>query len=218
MSEIVDPAVEAYVEAHTTPHPPNMRALAAATRSELESPQMLSGPVEGRLLEMLVHVAGAKRVLELGTYSGYAAMSMASALPDGGRIITCELDPERAEFARRHMDESPHGDRIEIRVGPALDTLRELEGPFDLIFIDADKAYYPHYYEAALGLLAERGLIVIDNTLWSGRVVEGRDDGSENTATIKELNDRIATDPRVVAVMLTVRDGVTIVRQADSTQ
>jgi caffeoyl-CoA O-methyltransferase len=218
MSEIVDPAVEAYVEAHTTPHPPNMRALADETRSELESPQMLSGPVEGRLLEMLVHVAGAKRVLELGTYSGYAAMSMASALPDGGRIITCELDPERAEFARRHMDESPHGDRIEIRVGPALDTLRELEGPFDLIFIDADKAYYPHYYEAALGLLAERGLIVIDNTLWSGRVVEGRDDGSENTATIKQLNDRIATDPRVVAVMLTVRDGVTIVRQTGSTQ
>jgi caffeoyl-CoA O-methyltransferase len=216
MSEIVDPAVEAYVEAHTTPHPENMRALADETRSQLESPQMLSGPVEGRLLEALVHAMGAKRVLELGTYSGYAALSMASALPEGGRIITCELDPARADFARRHMDESPYGDRIEIRVGPALDTLRELDGPFDLIFIDADKAYYPHYYEAALGLLAERGVIVIDNTLWSGRVIEGRDDGSENTATIKELNDRIVADPRVVAVMLTVRDGVTIVRQTAS--
>jgi caffeoyl-CoA O-methyltransferase len=214
MSEIVDPAVAAYVEAHTTPHPENMRELADETRSELESPQMLSGPVEGRLLEMLVHAAGAKRVLELGTYSGYAALSMASALPEGGNVITLELDPERAEFARRHMDESPYGDRIEIRVGPALETLQDLEGPFDLIFIDADKANYPRYYEAALELLAARGLIVIDNTLWSGRVVEGRSDGSENTETMKALNDRIAADPRVVAVMLTVRDGVTILRRA----
>jgi caffeoyl-CoA O-methyltransferase len=214
MSDIVDPAVAAYVEAHTTRHPENMRELADETRSELESPQMLSGPVEGRLLEMLVHAAGAKRVLELGTYSGYAALSMASALPEGGKVVTLELDPERAKFARRHMDESPYGDRIEIRVGPALETLQELEGPFDLIFIDADKANYPRYYEAALELLGERGLIVIDNTLWSGRVVEGRSDGSENTETMKALNDRIAADPRVVAVMLTVRDGVTILRRA----
>jgi caffeoyl-CoA O-methyltransferase len=139
---------------------------------------------------------------------------MAAALPDGGRIITCELSEEHAAFAQRHIDASPYAERIEIRVGPALETVAGLDGSFDLIFVDAHKPEYPAYYEAVLPLLAPRGLVVFDNTLWSGRVVEGNDDDSEQTRAMKELNDRLASDPRVVAVQLTVRDGVTLVRHA----
>jgi caffeoyl-CoA O-methyltransferase len=212
--DFVTPEVAAYAEAHTTPMPDRLNALAEETRASLECPQMLTGPVEARLLEMLVWASNAKRVLELGTYSGYSSLAMAAALPDGGRIITCELSKEHAQFAQRHIDDSPYGDRLEIRVGPALETVSSLEGLFDLIFVDAHKPEYSAYYEATLPLLAPRGLLVFDNTLWSGRVVDGADDGGESTAAMKELNDRLASDPRVVVVQLTVRDGVTLVRHA----
>jgi caffeoyl-CoA O-methyltransferase len=208
---ITDPAVAAYVEAHTTPHPAFMRELAEETRSTLPVPEMLSGHLEGRLLEMLVFASGARRVLELGTYSGYSALAMARGLPEDGRIITCEFSDEHADFAQRHIDASPFADRIEIRRGPALDTLETLEGPFDLIFVDADKPNYPAYYEKAVELLAPRGLIVLDNTLWSGRVVAPDDERSQMFA---DLNDRIAGDERVVCVQLPIRDGITVVRRA----
>jgi len=211
VTPIVDPDIERYSDAHTTPGPDWLDALAAETREQLECPQMLTGPVEGRLLETLVWVIGARRVLELGTYSGYSALSMAAALPDGGKVITCELDASHAEFAQRHIDASPYADRIEIRVGPAIDAVRSLDGPFDLVFIDADKTGYSDYFEATLPLLSERGLIVIDNTLFSGDVLEPSSDSSR---AIADLNDRLAADPRVVCVLLPVRDGVTLVRRA----
>ena len=208
---ITDPAAEPYAAAHTTPHPDFMRTLAEETRETLPSPQMLSGHLEGRLLELLVFALGAKRVLELGTYSGYSALAMARGLPQGGRIVSCEFSDEHADFAQRHIDESPFADRIEIRRGPALETLETLEGPFDLIFVDADKPNYPAYYEKAVELVSERGLIVLDNTLWSGRVVDPEDDRSQ---LMHDLNERIVGDDRVVCVQLPVRDGVTIVRRA----
>ncbi len=207
---VTDPAVAAYTEAHTTPHPDFMRALAEETRAALPVPQMLSGHLEGRLLEMLVFASGAKRVLELGTYSGYSALAMARGLPEDGQIISCEFSDEHADFAQRHIDASPFADRIEIRRGPALETLETLEGPFELIFIDADKPNYPAYYEKAVELLAPRGLIVLDNTLWSGRVVEPHDEISQ---LMHDLNERIVSDDRVVCVQLPVRDGVTLVRR-----
>ena len=176
---------------------------------------MLSGAVEGRLLETLVFVSGARRILEIGTYTGYSALAMAAALPADGDLITCELDPERAEFARRHFASTPAGARIDVREGPALDTIAQLEGPFDLVFIDADKPSYADYYEATLPLLAERGLIVVDNTLWSGRVLapgDGPDD--ESTRALAAFNDMVVADSRVVVVQLTVRDGVTLIRRA----
>jgi caffeoyl-CoA O-methyltransferase len=212
--DFVNPEVEAYAESHTTAMPDWMNALADETRSSLECPQMLTGPVEARFLQTLVWMAGAKHVLELGTYSGYSSLAMAAALPPDGHIVTCELSEEHAAFAQRHIDASPYADKIEIRIGPALETVSALEGLFDLIFVDAHKPEYTAYYEAALPLLAPRGLMVFDNTLWSGRVVEGQDDGGESTAAMKELNDRLASDPRVVAVQLTVRDGITLVRHA----
>ncbi|HEY3701956.1 MAG TPA: O-methyltransferase, partial [Acidimicrobiales bacterium] len=177
MDDIVAAEIERYAENHTTPPPPYLEALAEETRSTLSAPGMMVGPVEGRVLEMLVFISSARRVLEIGTFSGYSALSMAAGLPDDGHIVTCELDPRHAEVARRHIAASPFADRIDVRLGRALDTILGLEGPFDLVFIDADKSGYIDYYEAVLPKLARRGVIVADNTLWSGAVADPADAG-----------------------------------------
>jgi caffeoyl-CoA O-methyltransferase len=214
MPEIVPEDIERYVDEHTTAEPEHLAALAEETRERLNAPQMMSGHVEGRLLETLVLATGARRVLEFGTYSGYSALSMAAALPADGKVVTLEVSAEHAEFARRHFARHPHGERIELHLGPAIESLKELgDEQFDLVFIDADKGGYIDYYEAALERLADRGLIVVDNTLWSGRVVPERDDGSESTAALRRFNEHVAGDERVVCVMLTVRDGVTLIRR-----
>jgi predicted O-methyltransferase YrrM len=207
---IVPDPIDGYAESHTTPPDPLLAELAAETQQTLPSPQMLTGTVEGRFLEFLVYASGARRVLELGTYSGYSALSMAAALPEGGRIDTCELEPRHAEVAKRYIAQSPYADRITVHVGPALETLDRLDGEFDFVFIDADKPNYVNYYEAVLPRLSERGFIAADNTLWSGRVLE--DDDSEGTLAIKAFNEHVRSDPRVTSVMLTVRDGVTLIR------
>ena len=213
MSGIVRPEVERYAEAHTTPPPEHLTALAEETRAQLAAPQMMTGRLEGRFLELLVFASGARHVLEIGTFSGYSSLSMAAGLPPDGRIVTCEVDPDVAAVARRHIEASPYADRMEVRVGPALETLQELAGPFDFVFIDADKPAYRDYFEATLPKLSERGLIVIDNTLWSGRVVD-EPDVDESTRALAALNDALAADERVVCAQLTVRDGVTLVRRA----
>jgi caffeoyl-CoA O-methyltransferase len=208
---IASEEIERYAEEHTTPPSELQRRLAEETRAELRSPQMLTGTVEGRLLEFLVFAQRPQRVLELGTYSGYSTISMAGVLPTGGHIDTCEVDETHAAVARRYLEEAGLADRVTIHLGPALETIERLEGEFDLIFVDADKVNYPAYYEALLPRLSERGLMVLDNTLWSGRVVDP--DDSPETQAIAALNDRIASDPGVVATMLTVRDGVTLLRR-----
>jgi caffeoyl-CoA O-methyltransferase len=210
---IVPDEIDGYAAAHTTPPPELLQELAEETRGTLRAPQMLTGTIEGRFLELLVHGLQAKRVLELGTYSGYSSLSMAAGLPEGGHIDTCEFDETHAEVARRYIAQSPYADRITVHLGPALDTIRQLDGEFDFVFIDADKENYLNYYEALLPRLAEHGLMAIDNTLWSGRVLDEEDD-SDATKAIREINDRIACDERVVAAQLTVRDGVTLVRRA----
>jgi caffeoyl-CoA O-methyltransferase len=209
---ITSEEVERYAEEHTTPPSELLRRLAEETRAELRSPQMLSGVVAGRLLEFLAFALQPRRVLELGTYSGYSALSMAGVLPPGGHIDTCEADESHAAVARRYLEEAGLADRVTIHVGPALETIGRLEGEFDLVFVDADKVTYPVYYEALVPRLSERGLLALDNTLWSGRVVDP--DDSPETRTLVELNDRIASDERVVAVVLPVRDGITLVRRA----
>jgi len=211
---IVPDEIEAYAAAHTTLPLELLTALAAETRENLRSPQMLTGTIEGRFLELLVFGLGARRVLELGTYSGYSALSRAAGLPEGGHIDTCEAEEQHAEVARRYIAQSPYADRITVHLGPALETIERLEGDFDFVFVDADKENYGNYYEALLPRLAPSGLMAFDNTLWSGRVLDDEDD-SEGTRAIKELNDRLASDDRIVAVQLTVRDGVTLVRHRD---
>jgi caffeoyl-CoA O-methyltransferase len=210
MSFLVDEKIEEYAERHTTAPEPLLAALADETKATMSAPQMLTGPVEGRFLELLVFGTGAKRVLEIGTFTGYASLSMAAALPEGGHIDTLDIEPRHAEVAQRYIDESPYADRITIHLGPALESIAKLEGDFDLVFIDADKPNYDAYFEAVLPRLSERGLIAIDNTLWSGRVLDPPD---ETTKLIAALNDKLASDDRVVAVQLTVRDGVTLVRR-----
>jgi caffeoyl-CoA O-methyltransferase len=209
---IVPDEIDGYAEAHTTPPEPLMAALAEETRSTMSAPGMLTGTVEGRFLEQLVFALQAKRVLELGTFTGYSSLSMAAGLPEGGHIDTCEVSEEHAEVARRYHARSPYGDRITIHMGPALETIERLGGEWDLVFVDADKENYGNYYEALVPRLRPTGLMAIDNTLWSGRVLDDEDDSS-GTRAIRELNDRVAADERVVAVQLTVRDGVTLVRR-----
>ena len=213
MIPIVPPELERYAELHTSPLPEHLRALATDTEKSMTSAQMMVGQLEGRFLEMLVFMTSARHVLEIGMFTGYSALSMAAALPTDGRIITCDIDPRAEEIARRHIEASPYADRIEIRMGPALRTVAELEGPFDLVFIDADKANYRNDYEATLPLLADGGIIVVDNVLWSGAVLDEADT-SGDTQAIREFNDYVVADPRVVCVMLTVRDGVTLIRRA----
>jgi caffeoyl-CoA O-methyltransferase len=214
MPGIVPEDIERYAVEHTTPVEDRMDALAEDTRSTLATPQMLSGAVEGRLLEMLVFATDARQVLEFGTFSGYSSLSMARALPPDGRIFTLEVDPEHASFAQRHIDASPYADRIEIVLGPALESVERLDGPFDLVFIDADKENYARYYEAALAKLSPRGLIAVDNTLWSGAVLDpDAEDAGESTRALAAFNDMVVQDERVVCVMLTVRDGITLIRR-----
>jgi caffeoyl-CoA O-methyltransferase len=210
MSFLVDEQLEEYAERHSTPPDPLLAELAEETKATMTSPQMLTGPVEGRFLELLVAVTGARRVLEIGTFTGFASLSMAAALPPDGRIDTLDIEPRHAEVAQRYFDRSPHGDKITLHLGPALETIAALEGAFDIVFIDADKENYEAYYEAVLPRLSGRGLIAIDNTLWSGRVLDPPD---ETTRLIAALNDKLAADERVVAVQLTVRDGITLVRR-----
>src|SRR3954454_57687 len=205
--DIVHPRIEEYVERFTTPHDPLLAELSEETARELGMPEMLTGPVAGRLLEILVWISQPKRVVEIGTFSGHSALAMAAALPDGGRIDACEIDPERAAFAQRYFDRSAHGSKITLHVGPALETIQRLEGELDFVFIDADKEGYVDYYEAVLPRLAERGLIVADNTLAGGRVVD-------ETPPIAAFNEHVAADPRSVQVVLSVRDGMTLIRKA----
>jgi len=213
--DLVSGAVEAYAAAHTTPPAEHLQALALQTRETLSASQMLTGDVEGRFLEFLVFLAQPRFVLEIGTYSGYSALSMAGALPDGGRIVTCELSGEHADVAEQHIAAAGESERIEVRRGPALDTIATLDGPFDLVFVDADKTGYLDYYEAVLPKLSARGLIAIDNVLWSGRVAQSpSDEDSEATAALRAFNAHVAADQRVVGVMLSVRDGITLVRRA----
>ena len=206
--DVIDPRIERYVEELSSPHEDLLAELSAETAEALGMTQMLTGPVAGRFLELLVWFGQPKRVIEIGTFSGHSALAMAAALPEGGRIDACELDPDRAGFAQRYFDRSPHGSKITIHVGPALDTVNSLDGEFDLVFIDADKEGYVGYYEAVLPRLSHHGLIVADNTLANGRVVEGE------RPDIADFNEHIAADPRSVQVVLSVRDGMTLIRRA----
>jgi caffeoyl-CoA O-methyltransferase len=211
MAFIVNEEIEEYAAEHTTPVGELFERLAEETRAKTTAPQMMVGRIEGQFLARLVRVSGARRILEFGTFTGYSSISMASALPPDGLIITCDVDPDATAIARRYMDESGFGDKIEIRLGPALETIGTLEGPFDIVFIDADKPNYIAYYEAALPLLAENGLVIADNVLWSGRVLE--EEADESTNAIKEFNEHVQADSRVVSVMLTVRDGMTLIQK-----
>ena len=213
MNQLISSEIETYAEAHSMPESAVCRALRGETQRTLEYSQMLVGPLEGAFLKMMTQLVDAKRVLEIGMFTGYSALCFAEALPSDGTVITCEINEKSAAVARRYFAQSPVGRKISIRMGPALDTMRALTGMFDLIFIDADKINYLNYYRRALDLLEPNGVILIDNVLWSGEVLK-QPPPDESTAAIQELNRVVSNDPQVTAVLVTIRDGVLVVRRA----
>jgi caffeoyl-CoA O-methyltransferase len=205
--ELIASSAESYAEDHTTPFGGPLAQAAAWTRSHTGAPGMMAGLVEARLLEALIVAGGARRVLEIGAFTGVGALAMAAALPPGGRVTTLEIDEERAAVAREHFAASPYEDRIELIVGDALESLARLEGPFDLVWIDAWKSDYPAYYDAVFPKLSERGVIAADNVLRNGAVLDpGAND--QGTLRIREFAARIQQDERVHNVLLTIGDGV----------
>jgi caffeoyl-CoA O-methyltransferase len=202
---MIEERIEQYAERFTTVPAELFERLAEETRAGQTAPQMMVGPVEGEFLAFMVYATKARRVLEIGTFTGWSSIAMASALPDGGRLISCDVNAETTAVARRYAEEAGVGDRIDYKLGPALDSLAELEGPFDLVFIDADKGGYVDYYEAVLPKLADGGLIMADNTLF------GLGEG-ENATAIERFNEHVRDDDRVDQVLLTIREGVTLIR------
>ena len=209
-AKLVPEAIEQYAQEHSDPVEPLFDRLREETFAKTANPKMQVGRLEGRFLHLLVKLTDAKRVFEIGMFTGYSALMMASALPDDGELITCDIDPQAEAIARRYFDEHPQGRKIQIRMGPALETLKTISGPLDLVFIDADKENYIAYYEAVLPLLRTGGLIVADNTLWSGKVI---DPTTPVERAIVGFNAHVAKDPRVDKVLLTVRDGMTLARK-----
>lgn len=203
-------AIERYAENHTTDHSELIKELIRVSDKNLEHIDMLSGRLVGRLLSLLIKISGARRVLEVGTFTGYSALTMAEALPDDGELFTCEYNERYENIARTFFDKSKAGSKITLLMGKALATIPTISGSFDFVFLDADKINYPSYYELILPRLEQGGIMVVDNVFWSGEVLDSE---SEKGGAIDELNTMIRDDDSVEQVMLPVRDGVTVLRK-----
>jgi caffeoyl-CoA O-methyltransferase len=214
MDPLIRPEALAYAEAHSTAPEPHLAAVDESTRKEFPAWGMMVGRQEGRFLELLVFAAQATAVLEIGTFTGYSSIAMAAGLPDNGSIVSLEVDPHHATTARGNIAAAGLESRISVIEGPALGSLEGLSGPYDLIFIDADKVSYDAYFEAVLPKLAPHGLIVVDNTLQGGGVLDGVADRNESATALRTFNDKVVNDPRVTCVLTTIRDGVTLIRHA----
>ena len=206
MSDLVGSLATRYAEDHTSPFDGSVADVAAWTEGNARSPGMMSGLLEARLLEALIVVGGARHVLEIGTFTGLGALTMAAALPAEGRVVTLEVDADRAATARRHFDASPYGSRIELIVGDAFESIAGLEGTFDLVYLDAWKMDYPAYYDAVLPRLAQRGVLVADNLFQGGSVLGSGADA--DTVGIREFARRVQDDEQMHNVLLTIGDGV----------
>ncbi len=205
--------IEQYIENHIDPEPDALYKIDRLTNLRLLNGRMCSGHTQGRLLKMLTSMIAPRRVLELGTFSSYSALCMAEALADDATLDTIEVDDELEDFIRENIASSPHGRKIRLHIGDAIETMRRWQPEeFDLIFIDADKRNYDKYYEAALPLLRQGGYIIADNTLWDGHVTE-TDPRSAQTLGIMRFNDMVAADKRVEKVIIPLRDGLTIIRK-----
>jgi predicted O-methyltransferase YrrM len=205
MEAFINEAVEQFAHDHTESESDLFIRLRDETYRDMNCPQMQVGRIEGRFLKMLVRLTGARRILEIGMFTGYSALMMAEGLPEDGKIITCDVDPKAEAIARRYFAESPNGHKIDVRMGPALETIKTLGGPLDMVFIDADKGNYSNYYQAVFPLVRPGGLIVADNVLWSGRVLHPE---SPDDHAIVAFDKLVQSDSRVENVCLTVRDGM----------
>ena len=212
MNQLVASEIQSYCQTHTTAPGELLEELERYTREHCQYAGMMVGAIEGQFLKLLVQLANARYVLEIGTFTGYSALSMAEALPENGTLITCEIDPVTAGIAQKFFKRSIYGQKIDIRVGPALQTIRELppETDLDVVFIDADKENYVEYYEAVMPRVRDNGLIVADNVLWSGRVLDPQEDTDR---ALVRFNTHVRSDKRVECVLLAVRDGITLIRK-----
>lgn len=211
-------AIERYVREHSQPEEELLRELDRETHRRTVAPRMLSGHIQGELLKLLVQMMRPRRVLEIGTFTGYSALSMAAGLEDGAELHTIEVDDELEELARSFFDRSPHGGKIRQHIGSALDIAPALGGTFDLVFIDGDKREYPDYYRMLMGdagspaLVRSGSILVADNILWSGKVVEPIARRDRHTQAVVEFNRTVAEDPRVENVIVPLRDGLNLIR------
>lgn len=203
---ITPPEIETYAARHCTPESALFQDLKRATQTKTEFPQMQVGHIEGSFLRILARAIRARRVLEVGTFTGYSTLCFAEALPADGEVITCDINPTTTAIAREHWARSEHGKKIQLKLGPATETIPMLSGEFDLAFIDADKENYPNYWKLIAPKIRAGGMIVIDNVLWSGAVVEPEPD--EDTRAIMETSRLAAGDPRFETTLLSVRDGM----------
>lgn len=208
------PELEDYILDHIDPEPANLRKLARDVNVYLLYPRMCSGHLQGRILRMLTTMISPRRVLELGTYAGYSALSIAEGLPEGGHLDTIEIDDEMEDFIRQRFNESPYGRRITLHIGDADNIIPTLGNePWDMVFIDANKRSYIDYYNTLLPRVKPGGYILADNTLWDGKVTDPEHNHDAQTRGIIGFNDLVAGDPRVERVILPLRDGLTIIRK-----
>ena len=205
--------LEEYISAHIEPESELLRNLYRETNLRLLNPRMASGHIQGRLLKMLVTMIRPQRILEVGTFTGYATLCMAEGLPEGGIVHTVEIDDELEEFILAGFEKSPYRDSIHLHIGDALKVVPQLGLEFDMIFLDAEKREYPEYYARLLEYLKPGGYLIADNTLWDGHVADPDYDTDPQTAAIKRFNDMVAADNRVEVSMVPIRDGLTIVRK-----
>ncbi len=203
--------LQEYIEQHISEEPAHLAKLYRHTQLTRLYPRMCSGHIQGRMLKMLTQMISPMRVLELGTFTGYSALCMAEGMPEGAELHTVELDDEYADDIRSYFESAPCGGKITLHIGDALELTRQLPGPWDMVFIDANKRQYSEYYKAVLPLVPSGGYIIADNTLWSGKVTEDCHDGQ--TDAIRRFNDLVAADPHVEKVILPLRDGMTIIRK-----
>ena len=203
--------LQQYIDDHSMEESDLLKALDRETHQKVLQPRMLSGSYQGRLLALLAKMIGPKKILEVGTYTGYATLCMAEGLTTGGSIDTIDHNEELADMQRRYFDQSPYGSQIVQHLGEAKDILKTLSGPYDLVFLDADKENYPHYFDLIIDKLETGGILLSDNVLWSGKVLEKATD--EATSALQEYNHKINTDVRVETVVLPIRDGLTITRK-----
>jgi predicted O-methyltransferase YrrM len=211
--DFLSPSLTAYTEAHTSPESELLRQLDRDTRAHVMAPRMLSGHLQGRFLSMISWMMRPHRILELGTYTGYSALCLAEGLAENGRLITIDQNEELEAFARSYWAKSPLNDRIDLRIGPAADIIPTLTDTFDLVFIDADKRNNALYYELVFDKLRPGGFLLVDNVLWSGKVIDPLKPNDQDTASVLAFNELIQQDPRVENVLLPIRDGITIIRK-----
>ena len=204
--------VHDYATACSAPEPELLRRLREETERTREMPQMIAGPLQGRLLYLLAKMTGARRVLEVGTFVGYSALCFAEALPKDGEVVTIDRDPGVEGISRRHFTQSPHGRKITLVIGEALEAVRKLKGKFDLVYLDADKVNYSRYYDAVFERVPAGGLIIADNLLWGGAVLDRRENDPD-TRALRLFAKKVRSDPRVEPVLLTVRDGLLVARK-----